>query len=207
MDFLKSSHGFTRLYAHIVEEDDAFTVRVRMLNHLKQEQSCWGEEIAPTFDMASSMIESLASQFSIPQNCISIKIMMRADSKAAHCTRGRRLTGKTALAGNRNHWAAKQLPVRRDHHGGIHGPQQSTLREAPMACRGGADDRRGERAGLASPAEEVIHSTSIAGLQDWPTAIATVPKPRPLPRSGRRQKPVPRRARYRQKYRTMTLPV
>jgi hypothetical protein len=70
MDFLKSSHGFTRLHAHIVEEDDAFTVRVRMLNHLKQEQSCWGEEIAPTFDMASSMIESLASQFSIPQNCI-----------------------------------------------------------------------------------------------------------------------------------------
>ena len=79
MDFLKSQHGlgFTRLHAHIVEEDGAFTVRVRMLNHLKQEQSCWGEEIAATFETASWMIGSLANQFSIPQACISIKLVMR----------------------------------------------------------------------------------------------------------------------------------
>jgi hypothetical protein len=68
--------SFTRLHAHIVEEDGAFTVRVRMLNHLDQKQSCWGEEIAATFDEASLMIASLASNFSIPQNCISIKIVM-----------------------------------------------------------------------------------------------------------------------------------
>jgi len=67
---------FTRLYAHIVEEDGAFTVRVRMLNHLKKNQSCWGEEIAATFDEANSMIASLASSFSIPQASISIKIVM-----------------------------------------------------------------------------------------------------------------------------------
>ena len=79
MDFLKNQHGlgFTRLHAHIVEEDGAFTVRVRMLNHLQQEQSAWGEEIVATFDLANSMIGSLASQFSIPQSGISIKIMMR----------------------------------------------------------------------------------------------------------------------------------
>jgi hypothetical protein len=79
MDFLQSQHGFgfTRLHAHIVEEDGAFTVRVRMLNHLKQGQSCWGEEIAATFETASSMIETLANQFSIPQDCISIKLVMR----------------------------------------------------------------------------------------------------------------------------------
>jgi hypothetical protein len=79
MEFLKSPRGFnfTRLHAHIVEEDGAFTVRVRMLNHLKQEQSCWGEEIAATFEMASSMIGSLANQFSIPQGCIFIKLVMR----------------------------------------------------------------------------------------------------------------------------------
>jgi len=79
MDFSKSpvSVGFTRLHAHIVEEDGAFTVRVRMHNHLKTEQSCWGEKTASTFDIASSMIGSLASQFSIPTNCISIKIIMR----------------------------------------------------------------------------------------------------------------------------------
>ena len=68
--------GFTRLHAHIVEEDGAFTVRVRMLNHLNSNQSCWGEEIAATFDEASLMIKALASNFSIPQNCISIRIVM-----------------------------------------------------------------------------------------------------------------------------------
>ena len=79
MDFLKSQDGFgfTRLHAHIVEEDGAFTVRARMLNHLKQGQSYWGEEIAATFETASSMIESLANQFSIPQQGISIKLVMR----------------------------------------------------------------------------------------------------------------------------------
>jgi hypothetical protein len=79
MDFLKNQHGlgFTRLHAHIVEEDGAFTVRVRMLNHLRVEQSYWGEEIAATFETASSMIGSLANQFAIPQSCISIKLVMR----------------------------------------------------------------------------------------------------------------------------------
>ena len=46
--------SFTRLHAHIVEEDGAFTVRVRMLNHLNPNQSCWGEEIAATFDAATA---------------------------------------------------------------------------------------------------------------------------------------------------------
>jgi hypothetical protein len=79
MDFLKNQHGlgFTRLHAHIVEEDGSFTVRVRMLNHLRVEQSYWGEEIAATFETASSMIGSLANQFAIPQSCISIKLVMR----------------------------------------------------------------------------------------------------------------------------------
>ena len=79
MGFLKNQHdfGFTRLHAYIVEEDSAFTVRVRMLNHLKMEQSYWGEEIAETFETASSMIGALANQFSIPQACISIKLVMR----------------------------------------------------------------------------------------------------------------------------------
>ena len=79
MDFLRSQpgFGFTRLHTHIVEEDGAFTVRVRMLNDLKQGQSCWGEEIAATFETATLMIGSLANQFSIPQNGISIKLVMR----------------------------------------------------------------------------------------------------------------------------------
>lgn len=67
---------FTRLHAHIVEEDGAFTVRVRMLNHLKEGELAWGEEIAATIDTASAMIGALATQFSIPQQAISIKIVM-----------------------------------------------------------------------------------------------------------------------------------
>jgi hypothetical protein len=55
----------------------AFTVRVRMLNHMDLEQSAWGEEIAATFDMASIMVGSLADQFSIPKEFVSIKIVMR----------------------------------------------------------------------------------------------------------------------------------
>jgi hypothetical protein len=71
-----SKGGFTRLHAHIVEENGAFTVRVRMLNHLRDSESAWGEEVAPTFDLASMMIASLACEFSIPQNGISLKIVM-----------------------------------------------------------------------------------------------------------------------------------
>jgi len=67
---------FTRLHANIVEEDGAFTVSVRIFNHLKTTEAAWGQEIAATFDMASLMIGSLAEQFSISQNCVSIKIVM-----------------------------------------------------------------------------------------------------------------------------------
>lgn len=78
MNFSKSSSSFsfTRLHAYIVEEDGAFTVRVRMINHLNQKECAWGEEIAATFDIASIMIGNLASQFGISQRCISIKISM-----------------------------------------------------------------------------------------------------------------------------------
>ena len=68
--------AFTRLHARIVQEEGAFTVRVRLLNHLKQEESAWGQETATTIDMASSMIERLAQQFRISKNCISIRIVM-----------------------------------------------------------------------------------------------------------------------------------
>jgi hypothetical protein len=78
MNFLNNSPGFkfTRLYARITEEDSAFTVSVRMHNHLKQDEMAWGQEIAATINMASAMIESLAKEFCISQNCISIKIVM-----------------------------------------------------------------------------------------------------------------------------------
>jgi hypothetical protein len=67
---------FTRLHAHITEEDGAFTLNIRMLNHLKPEERAWGQKIMATIDMASSMIGSIAKEFRIEQNCVSIKIVM-----------------------------------------------------------------------------------------------------------------------------------
>ena len=70
------NHVYTRLHARITQEQGAFTVSVRMLNHLKQGERAWGEEIASSIDMASLMIDSIAEQFGIKQNCISVNIVM-----------------------------------------------------------------------------------------------------------------------------------
>jgi hypothetical protein len=67
---------FTRLAARICEEDGAFTVTVRLQNHRRKSETAWGQEIAPTIEMASLMIGALAEQFSIPQKRISIRIDM-----------------------------------------------------------------------------------------------------------------------------------
>jgi hypothetical protein len=68
--------NFTRLHAHIVEEDGAFRVQVRMLNHLKTKEQAFGEEFAASFETASSMVGLLAAEFAIPQNHICMKISM-----------------------------------------------------------------------------------------------------------------------------------
>jgi hypothetical protein len=49
---------------------------VKLYGVIGLEHRAWGEEIAATIDMASSMIGSLADQFSMPQQGISIKIVM-----------------------------------------------------------------------------------------------------------------------------------
>jgi len=67
---------FTRLEARIREEDGGFTVTVRLRNHRKKSETAWGQEIAPTIELASSMIGALAERFSIPQKRISIHIDM-----------------------------------------------------------------------------------------------------------------------------------
>jgi len=67
---------FTRMHAQLTEDDGAFTVNIRMINHRKPEERAWGQEIAATIEMASSMIGSVAKEFSIERNCISIKIVM-----------------------------------------------------------------------------------------------------------------------------------
>lgn len=67
---------FTRLHAVIREEDGAFTVSIRLQNHRKQTDALWGQEIARSIEMASLMIGSVAQDFSILQEFISIDIGM-----------------------------------------------------------------------------------------------------------------------------------
>lgn len=47
-----------------------------MHNHANSEDRAWGVETATSIEMASGMIGQIAEQFSIPQNCISIYIVM-----------------------------------------------------------------------------------------------------------------------------------
>ena len=70
------NHAYTRLHARITQEEGAFTVSVRLLNHLKQGEGAWGEEIAPSIDIATTMIGSIAERFGIEQKGISVRIVM-----------------------------------------------------------------------------------------------------------------------------------
>jgi hypothetical protein len=72
------SRLFTRLDARITEEEGNFTVSVRMRNHLQENDRAWGVETAATIEVASGMIGDLAAQFSIPQEFISISIVMNS---------------------------------------------------------------------------------------------------------------------------------
>ena len=68
---------YTHLSASISEEEDGYTVQVRLYNPAKPENAAWGEEIADSLETASMLIAALAAEFSIPQACIKIEIRMR----------------------------------------------------------------------------------------------------------------------------------
>jgi hypothetical protein len=67
---------YTRLFACISEEEDCYTVQVRLSNGTKPEDSACGEEIADSFETASELVAALAGEFSIVQACIKIEIRM-----------------------------------------------------------------------------------------------------------------------------------
>jgi hypothetical protein len=71
-----SKHTFTRLLARILQEHGAFTVRMKLYNHLKADEFAGGEEIADSIETASAMIGGIANEFNIPQPSISIDIIM-----------------------------------------------------------------------------------------------------------------------------------
>jgi hypothetical protein len=67
---------YTRLFASISDEEDCYTVQVRLSNERKPEDSAWGEEIVDLFETASELVATLAGEFSIVQACIKIEIRM-----------------------------------------------------------------------------------------------------------------------------------
>jgi len=72
---LKGSR-FTDLFVSISEEDDGYTVQVRLYDRTKPDNAAWGEEIADSVETASMLVGALAAEFSIPQARIEIEIRM-----------------------------------------------------------------------------------------------------------------------------------
>jgi hypothetical protein len=73
-DFERSR--FTDLFASISEEDDGYTVQVRLYDEATPENAAWGEEIADSIETASMLVGALAAEFSIPEARIKIEIRM-----------------------------------------------------------------------------------------------------------------------------------
>jgi hypothetical protein len=67
---------FTHLFACISEEDDGYVVQVRLYNETAPQRAAWGEEIADSFETASTLIADLATAHSIAQDMIEIEIRM-----------------------------------------------------------------------------------------------------------------------------------
>ena len=69
---------FTHLFARITEEDESYTVQVRLRNvsRTARDSTAWGEEIVPSIEIAAEMIAALAERFSIPQDRITLEIRM-----------------------------------------------------------------------------------------------------------------------------------
>jgi len=74
---LPSNPSFTRLDARILQEENVFTVTVRLFDHRKQSEGAWGEEITTSIDLASRMIDEIAQKYSILQQHISVNIVMK----------------------------------------------------------------------------------------------------------------------------------
>lgn len=67
---------YTHLFASISEEDDCYTVQVRLYHEVRTRCSAWGEEIADSMETASMLIAALAEEHSIAQAHITIEIRL-----------------------------------------------------------------------------------------------------------------------------------
>ena len=72
----RASHRYTNLSVRITEEKDGYTVQVRLYSQVSPENNGWGEEWAASFEAASTMVETLATEFAILAAQIKIDILM-----------------------------------------------------------------------------------------------------------------------------------
>jgi hypothetical protein len=67
---------YTHLFACIDQEEDGYTIKVKLYNETRPRNTAWGEEIADSIETASRLIGALAEHFSIPKSCIEIEMQM-----------------------------------------------------------------------------------------------------------------------------------
>jgi hypothetical protein len=67
---------YTNLFACISEEEDSYTVQVRLYSQVMPESAAWGEEIADSLETASMLVTAIAAEFSIGQARIKLEIRM-----------------------------------------------------------------------------------------------------------------------------------
>lgn len=73
----ETSRRFTNLAVRITEENNGFTVQVRLYSRVTPENDAWGEESADTLEAASMMVEALAAEFALLATQIKIELWMR----------------------------------------------------------------------------------------------------------------------------------
>jgi hypothetical protein len=73
----KPNRRFTNLSVRITQEEDGYTVQVRLYSEVTPENDAWGEELADSVETASMMVEALAAEFSILPAQIKIDIWLQ----------------------------------------------------------------------------------------------------------------------------------
>ena len=67
---------YTHMTAWVTEEEDGYTVRVRLHHETKPANAAWGEEISDSLETASALLHALADEFSIPQSRVDLRLRL-----------------------------------------------------------------------------------------------------------------------------------
>jgi hypothetical protein len=67
---------YTNLFACISQEEDGYTVQVRLYDNGRPQNNAWGEEVADSFETASMLVGAIAAEFSIAPARIKIELRM-----------------------------------------------------------------------------------------------------------------------------------